>query len=608
MSGSLLGAALALAAAPPETITVTASRTDVGPAASVSKISADDIARRQPATLLDTLDDVAGVRAVSTGGAGGVSFVSIRGGEPNYALVLIDGVRVSDPTNSHGGGFDFGLLDPALVRSVEVSRGTGSAVLGSDALSGTIDIHLRDPAPGLNATVIGEGGTRGRRDGTAILGQGWQTGGALVAGSVFNNGDDDGTRLKRRNALARFMQSAGAFDIKLIGLYADTDRDTFPEDSGGPILAVNRQHEIGSSDLRLGALSISGIRGVLRPNLLISYSDLQDDTNTPAIARGVEAGTPTLTADDHVRRFEATSYLLLTRPRFDLTIGAGVLDERGASRGSIDFGFFNSPTNFALVRTTWSGFGETTLQAANGLLINLAGRYDHVDGGTGRWTGRAAGSYRIGASSPSLFARIGTGFKLPSLYALGHPLVGNAALRPERNRDLEAGVDWSITGTTHLRAAWFDNHFRNLIDFDAASFRIVNRAPAQTRGAEVELQTKLGPAEASGALTYVAIDSPTPLTGRPHWQGNLRVRWPVAPRFALTGAVRFNSHYNDASIPTGPVVTAGHVEGDIGARYTAVRHLTIDLLVRNICDNRIGDAVGFPALGREVRLRVSFGL
>ena len=120
------------AAAPDETIVVTASRT--GEVAGVVVADRPAIEQRQPSSLLDVLEDLPGVRAFSTGGPGGGSFLSIRGGEPNFTIVLLDGVRLNDPTNSAGGAFDFALLDPMAVERIEVVRNAASAVHGSDAL------------------------------------------------------------------------------------------------------------------------------------------------------------------------------------------------------------------------------------------------------------------------------------------------------------------------------------------------------------------------------------------------------------------------------------------------------------------------------------------
>jgi outer membrane cobalamin receptor len=60
--------------------------------------------------------------------------------------VLVDGVRVNDPTNARGGSFDLSALDVADVERVEIARGPYSAVYGGDALAGVINIVTR-PGP-----------------------------------------------------------------------------------------------------------------------------------------------------------------------------------------------------------------------------------------------------------------------------------------------------------------------------------------------------------------------------------------------------------------------------------------------------------------------------
>jgi hypothetical protein len=70
--------------------------------------------KRTVAGLLKTLP---GVLVEEQGGPGGLTAVSIRGGEANFTLVLLDGVALNDPTNFRGGGFDFADLSTALVWS-----------------------------------------------------------------------------------------------------------------------------------------------------------------------------------------------------------------------------------------------------------------------------------------------------------------------------------------------------------------------------------------------------------------------------------------------------------------------------------------------------------
>ncbi len=119
------------------------------------------------------------------GGRGGTGSLYMRGADPNYTLVLVDGVRVNDPTNARGGSFDFSALDMADVERVEIARGPYSAVYGGDALAGVINIVTRHaPAEKGYASVDAMGGAYDTRE-IAV-----NTGGP-AAGGDWNMGFSD---------------------------------------------------------------------------------------------------------------------------------------------------------------------------------------------------------------------------------------------------------------------------------------------------------------------------------------------------------------------------------------------------------------------------------
>ena len=146
---------LALPAPPQPEIVVTGSRvaTDAGrDRAPTSPCSTrEDFDVEKPAKLADVLRRVAGVHVDQVGGRGGTGSLYVRGADPNYTLVLVDGVRVNDPTNARGGSFDLSALDIADVERVEIARGPYSAVYGGDALAGVINIVTRH-APATKTT------------------------------------------------------------------------------------------------------------------------------------------------------------------------------------------------------------------------------------------------------------------------------------------------------------------------------------------------------------------------------------------------------------------------------------------------------------------------
>ena len=152
LSGAM--AASALPAPQPE-IVVTGSRVATTPddiAANVTVLEREDFDVEKPAKLADVLRRVAGVHVDQVGGRGGTGSLYLRGADPNYTLVLVDGVRVNDPTNARGGSFDFSTLDVADVERVEIARGPYSAVYGGDALAGVINIVTRHARRAKKAT------------------------------------------------------------------------------------------------------------------------------------------------------------------------------------------------------------------------------------------------------------------------------------------------------------------------------------------------------------------------------------------------------------------------------------------------------------------------
>lgn len=609
----LLDAALLLLAAgspgapPADSIVVTASRTEADPPGGLSVVEAADIERAQPASLLETLDELAGVRAFSTGGAGGRSFLSVRGGEPNFTLVLLDGIKLNDPTNSRGGGFDFFAIDPALVDRIEVARGAVSAVHGADALAGAVNLRLRVPRAGERGlTARAQAGSEGETGLGAGIEAGWREGGLLAAGSGYDSGGlTEGSSLERRQAFAQLRHRFGGVEARLLGLHGHADRSAFPEDSGGPRLAVGRERERGRAELSAAGLALRRPGKGFRPGLSVAWSEQRDRSATPAIAPGVLQGTPALTADSRFTRLEAIADAGLGGGPAVATLGAAWLRESGRSDGTIDFGF-PLPVSFDLERETLSAFAEASLRPGGGFAFNLAGRYDHVERGRDSWTGRAAAAWQPVAGGPTLFARAGEGYKLPSFYALAHPLIGNPALRPERSRQVEAGIELTGRSGDFVRLAIFRNRFRDLIDFDPASFTTVNRDRVRAVGAELEGRwTPAAGLSLAGALGWLDLESPTPLRGRPRWQGSLRAAWQVSAAIELNGAVRFNSDFWDSSIPTGLVRADGHGEADLGLRWRLSSRLDLIAALRNLTGERYEDAVGFPAPGRLVRATLS---
>ena len=131
---------LSLAAAPVrEHVVVAATRDEaalstIGVSATV--LDSDRIAEREAPSLLTLLEEVPGVAVARNGGLGLQGSLFVRGGESNFARILVDGVPVNEP----GGEYNLGPLLPLELDRIEVVRGATSSLYGTDALAGVL--HL----------------------------------------------------------------------------------------------------------------------------------------------------------------------------------------------------------------------------------------------------------------------------------------------------------------------------------------------------------------------------------------------------------------------------------------------------------------------------------
>lgn len=602
--------AAAAAAAPPSEVTVIGSRVpalEQELSASVTVLRREDLNVEKPLSLADVLRRVAGLHVDTVGGRGGTGSIYLRGADPNYTLVLLNGVRINDPTNSRGGSFDLSALDITDVERIEIARGPYSAIYGGDALAGVISIITR---PESMTSKLDIGAAAGAYDiGQVSLHATLPT---QHARWHFGIGEvEEGERVRGNEFQAQRVSggvdaSLGeATDLTLSGRYSEAARQGFPDDSGGFEYATLRDVESRDSREALVGAGLTHRLDGGAISLTLGYFERDESIDSPGVAPGLRDpfGVPPSLVDTDFTRYSAT--LSATQSLSNAVSVAYGMDwqrEQGTSDGQLDLGGFFAPTSFELTRSSWAPFAEVRVESAIGLSAQAGARVDMPDGDSSVTSPRMRVAYAM-PQNVTIAASWGKAFKLPSLYALGHPLVGNPRLSPERSRSYEIELSQELwSGVARWSATGFDSEFRNAIDFDSGPPpQLVNRNRVRSRGVELAGRVKAGTqwsfdASVTHARSRVTATG-SELRNRPDWSAAIGLRWmPVDSLTVSAVAMHVGSSF-DSSIATGDVRLRGYNRVDVDAAWKFSPRFEFYVSIDNLTDEQYEQFVGFEERG-----------
>lgn len=582
--------------------------------ASVSVLDATQIQALNKTTVADLLRTLPGLLVETQGGPGGLTAVSIRGGESNFTLVMVDGVAVNDPTNFRGGSFDFANINPNTVDRIEVVRGAQSAIYGSDALAGVINIITRRPRQGHSQQARAEWGQDDYSDyGVSALGGEGDIDYALELARRDDGEPVPGSVRESNNANVRLgWQVSESQRVRFGYRYLDGNRTSYPEQSGGEDYALF--DALDSSDFSQDIYSLDwGAQLASRWRSTVTASRFAQDEHyrSPGIFPYTEV-PPNASDTDFTRDQLRWINTVQIAPGYEANIGADWRREDGESDGYVEFFGDRIPSDFDLKRDTRGAFADLSATPLEALLLHASLRYDDPDDFDSETSAQAGAKYAVGGGV-TLAANWGEAYKLPSFAALGHALVGNPDLNPEQGESWDLGASWDLDDAARLELTAFNNEFRDLVDFDDETFRNVNRQHVQTRGVELQAVWLPVPAlELRGQATYTDIDvksEDTVLTGRPEWtasaiaQWRIAVRWDTALNYLYSGQQWASSRHTGAQVSE--ELDAYH-RLDWVLDWQVAPAWQLRVAVDNLLDERYQTAIGFNAPQRQFRAGVVF--
>jgi outer membrane cobalamin receptor len=583
--------------------------------ASVTILTRDYIESSRADNAADLLRTAPFLQVAQSGAPGGLTTVTIRGGKPNFTLVLMDGIPVNDITNLLGGSFDFSSLALDNIEQVEIVRGPLSSIYGSDATGGVINFISLRGSKNTSLDVSGELGSFLRRQAKAGVAGTWKALQYSAGGSWLDVGqqvENDAYAL----ASLGFHGSLSLGQNRVLDFterYMDHQSAGFPTGSGGPELALLRQAVSDHArELVLGA----SLKGQVRPWWIYSF-DLDrmsrtEDNFTPPVFDKIpptRKSLPSSISDSDFTRTHlgATSRFLLPG-NFSLALGAGVRQENGNTLGFIANTIPNSFTigRPSLLSTTELQYSSHKLTATVGLGFDKTEGYGEVT------------SPRLGViwspkeSGPRIKSSWATGFKLPSFYALGNPLVGDPSLRPERSRSWDAGIEQPLLrNRLMVSATYFRNDFQDLVDFSAVTFHLLNRSQALTHGVEFgadyavhrNVQFRLD----FSYMAWTLQNTTEPLRDIPHGNGGVHFDWRVSSRLRARAETQWMGRRYDFEVPVPDETSVGgYSNTNFSANYDLSTKVSIYLRADNLLNSKYHEYIGFPNPGAVVRFGLVF--
>jgi vitamin B12 transporter len=567
--------------------------------ASVSVIDAAAIRRAQNGAAADLIARLPGVSITQYGTLGSVSNVRIRGAEGEQTLVVIDGVRVGDPS-SPGGGFDFANL----------MLGTSGRIGAEYGARDTARVNGQLRAD-LGASQFGLGGGYVRTDGISNAAVGTER---------------DGYRQYALNLTNR-TEIGNTLTVRAFGLYADSrvDLDGFapPTYSFGDTAEYQKTREhyaAASVEHRPGG---NGSTTGFSHKLAFGFADINRDNYDPA------AGSdPSFKARG---RSERLSYSIdwltagnVSGQQIRLIAGA----EREWTRSQTADAFSSDSG-----RTATTGLWAMVVGKPTETLSLTAGvrRDDHRDFGGATSLAFDAGQ-KLG-DHVTLRASYREGFKAPTLFQLSDTAgaYGNPDLQPERARAYEVGVRITAAPLAFIDIAWYRRDTRNLIDFVSCpagpnplppicatgnrpfgTYDNINRARGQ--GVEVEGAVQLSPGlRFSANYSLVVATDRTPgsvydgnrLARRPKHLANAELGWTPGGAFAgadLSVAARyagksFDDRANNVTLDDYWLV-------DLRASYPLVAGIEVYGRIENLFDTDYQTVAGYGTAGRSAYVGV----
>jgi vitamin B12 transporter len=592
-------------------IVVTASgieqdREDTGNAISVIDLA--DLERSQALTVIDALKAVPGLSIAERGAYGSQSSAFLRGGNSSQTLVLIDGVKVNDPSSPNG-LFDFGGLTVGNIDRIEVLRGPNAVVWGSQAIGGVIAIRNAEPSEDLTLRARAEYGAYDTASAAAnVAGKFGIVSASIGASTMTSDGvstiragtEADGYRNHALNAKVS-LGFSDAISLDLIGFYNRSRIEYDAQFSATPdTLSEARDRTLTGH----AALNLALAEGRFKNKLSYTRTDID--------RKGTDPATPVLFNNYNIYDFAGAIDRFAWQGVFDaidaLTLVFGAEHEKSQASAFFPANGGTTPDRASTKAT--SVYGQAIVRPVEGLTLTGGARHDDLER-YGKETSLGGNlAYSPNQGRTVIRATYAEGFRAPTLTEALLPF-GNPDLKAETARSFDLGIEQKLTGDKlRIAATWFKRTSTNQITFSFVSFQSENIEKVRASGLEVELEAR--PSDSlilSGSYSLVDVFDRSPgltsgkrLERRPQHTAAMSVDWTSPWKLALGATVTIRGGSFENRSNTLPI--DGYTLASARASFPVTQAIELFGRIENLFDADYETVLGYGNLGRNAHLGV----
>ncbi|MGQ9843645.1 MAG: TonB-dependent receptor plug domain-containing protein [Spirochaetota bacterium] len=594
-----------------EDIVVSAYKSGItyGQSTGATVITQKDIEQGGYKFVSDVLQHVGGINFVQNGTLGGNTSIFIRGAKTGNVLVLIDGVKVNDPSTIER-TFDFATLTTDSIERIEIIKGPQSALYGSDATGGIINIVTKRGVGKPTVTLNVYGGSYYTAQQSAnISGGSTDFNYSLTIGQIASQGISKAAKSK---TTTKPYDDDPFYQYYMLGKFGFAPISTLTIDTGFSAkhsdIALDDGAFVDDPNNKEKRNEVSGYstithhlssfwKHIIRINASRtkrSYSDFDDDANgyNDFANDSVYTGSGFFGEWLHEFCFKDIN-----------TLGAGISYEKELSH----IRDYLNPSNIKQDNYTVGVFAQDHVSIGSFAYLTAGARADknHIFGWQQSYT--ISPAVVIPIVKTKIKGNWGKGYKAPSLYQIygdgGTFVAENKTVKPEKSTSYDIGIEQPLASFATVSAAYFSNRYRDMIDYNSSSFPgyYYNIGKVTTWGYEASMTLMpikfLG---INGGYTYLKTKDETldkPLLRRPTHQafGSINIgndRWSAECIVTYIGK-RNDAYFDSSTFTTVELEMDSYIKTDIVAHYALTPQVSLTAKIENVTNKEYQQVVGY---------------